>query len=77
MSRRIIAGASVLDKLPAWLAVPLGMIIGVMVGYWVAVPGVRAADFLLAGGALVLASWWGLSAPRAISAQADMPRDEQ
>lgn len=53
---------------------PLGVAVGGLVGYWVALPGVRAADFLLGGGVLALALWWGLSAPRAISTSSDTSR---
>lgn len=71
MPRRIIAGASLLDKLPAWVALPAGVAIGGLVGYWVALPGVYATDVLLGVGVLGLALWWGLSAPRAIPTSSD------
>ncbi len=70
---RIIPGASILDKLPAWLTVPSGVIIGALAAYWSSAPDHSGGDLALLALVLALALWCGLTAPRGITAKAESP----
>jgi hypothetical protein len=55
-----------LDKLPGWLTLPAGGIIGAVAGYRVAQSEYGTADVVILALLAVVVLWSGLTAPRAI-----------
>ena len=68
---RIIPGLRVLDKLPFWIAVPVGLAIGGIFGYQAALSPMNSLDMLLLLAVLAMTLWFGLSAPRPLSTRTD------
>lgn len=66
MPPRIFPGPWSLDKLPAWLTLPAGGIIGVVAGYRIARSEHGTVDVVLLVVLGFVALWFGLTAPRAI-----------
>jgi len=61
---RILPGHWRLDKLPAFIAVPIGAVVGGLVGYRVATPGQVATGIALVVLIAIAVLWCALSAPR-------------
>jgi len=70
---RIVAGRALLDKLPFWIAVPMGLVIGLVVGYWVAEPTLDQSDLTWAIIAVASVLWLGFSTPRPVPPLASTP----
>lgn len=78
MPPRIFPGPWSLDKLPGWLTLPAGGVIGAVAGYRVARSEHTTADIVILALLAVVVLWSGSTAPRAIpnrprSARADKP----
>jgi len=71
---RIFPGPWSLDKLPAWLTLPAGGILGAIAGYRIARSGPGTGDMVMLAVLAVVVLWSGLTAPRAIPAR---PRRER
>ena len=74
MPPRIFPGPWSLDKLPAWLTLPAGGILGGIAGYRLAQPEPGTADMAMLAVLAFVVLWSGLTAPRAIPAR---PRRER
>lgn len=61
---RILSGRALLDKLPYWLALPVGLFVGLFAGYRASVPEVGMKRMALAGGVLLAAALFAWLAPR-------------
>lgn len=66
-----------LDKLPAWLTLPAGGIIGAVAGYRIARSEHGPTDVVVLAVLAVVALWFGLTAPRAIPARTGRARGDK
>lgn len=66
---RIFPGPWNLDKLPAWLTIPAGILAGAFAGYRIARTEHTMADIALLVALVIVILWSGLTAPRAIPAR--------
>jgi hypothetical protein len=74
---RIFPGPWSLDKLPAWLTLPAGGIIGAVAGYRIARSEHGAADVVMLALLAVAILWAGLTAPRAIPTRPRRARSDK
>ena len=61
---RILAGRADLDKIPFYVALPIGAFLGAFVGYAASMPGVGPKRIALLVGAFGLVAAFGMLAPR-------------
>jgi uncharacterized membrane protein YfcA len=66
---RIFPGPWSVDKLPAWLTLPAGSILGAIAGYRIGRAGHETLDGVLLVVLAVVILWSGLTAPRPIPAR--------
>jgi hypothetical protein len=74
---RIFPGPWSLDKLPAWLTLPAGGIIGAIAGYRIARAEPGMVDLVVLAVIAVVVLWSGSTAPRAIPARTRRARSDR
>jgi hypothetical protein len=74
---RIFPGPWSLDKLPAWLTLPAGGIVGALAGYRIARSEPGTVDLVVLAVIAVVVLWSGSTAPRAIPARTRRARSDR
>lgn len=76
MPPRIFPGPWSIDKLPAWLTLPAGGILGALAGSRIGRAGHTTLDSVLLVVLAVLILWAGATAPRPIPTRSRQPRSQ-
>jgi hypothetical protein len=66
-----------LDKLPAWVTLPAGGIVGAVAGYRIARSEHGTTDVVVLAVLAIVALWFGLTAPRAIPTRTGRAREDK
>lgn len=77
MPPRIFPGPWSLDKLPAWLTLPAGGLVGAIAGYRIARSEHGTVDLVVLALIALVVLWSGATAPRAIPARPRRARSEK